>query len=290
LCGIYGAIGKGWNLGILRALVLANENRGTDSLGFFDSTGKMIKAAVTPSEGLQQKNISAWLERSECDTWFVAGHTRLATRGAVNRRNSHPFRYGRIIGAHNGIVDAPDGYAVDSQFLFDSLAKHKGDYNSAWGTVCGYWGVSWFDGEYFYLQVHNGELHYGQYRGVWYYSSSAKHLAQCIGHSDTIKAVGEGETIRFSQDGKVEVVAPFVSQAPEYWGRKYGCSNTTEWYEGKRQGRVVYTSGKGASTSRWEDDEYVGAGANVKDYDQDWREAWAQYSGSMDETDDGQKS
>ncbi len=292
MCGIFGAIGKNWNLGTMRALALINENRGGDSTGFFDSTGKMIKAAVTSSDALRQKNISAWLERSEGSTWFVAGHTRLATRGAVNRRNSHPFRYGRIIGAHNGMVDAPDGYVVDSQYLFDTLSKSKGDYNAAWGDVCGYWGISWFDGEYFYLQVHNGELHVCEYRGVWYYSSSAKHLESCVGHNDTIKQIGEGETLRFSPDGTMEVVTPFVSVAPEYWGRKYGCSNVSGWYErgGKRGGKYIYKGGTTSSenTSRWDDDEYAAAAAHVKDYDKEWRDAWAEYSGGED-TDDGQR-
>jgi hypothetical protein len=279
LCGIYGCIGQGWNLGILRALVLANEARGTDSVGFFDSTGKMIKAAVTPSDGLRQKNISAWLERSEETTWFCAGHTRLATRGAVNRRNSHPFRYGRIIGAHNGIVDAPDGYAVDSQYLFDTLSKAKGDYNAAWGDVVGYWGISWFDGEAFYLQVHNGELHFCEYRGVYYYSSSAKHLESCVGHNGTITQIAEGETYRFVPGLPVEKVETFVSTAPEYWGKKYGCSNATGWTQ--KYGK--YTTTSYTEKSSWTDDEeYATAAAGVRPYDEEWREAWAAYSGDSE--------
>ena len=278
MCGIFGAIGTSWNLGVVRALTIMNENRGSDSVGFFDSSGKMIKAAVAPSDGLRQKNISCWLERSEAETWFVAGHTRLATRGAVNRRNSHPFRYGRIIGSHNGIIDAPTGYAVDSQYLFDTLAKHKGDYNKAWGPVCGYWGVSWSDGDYFYLQVHNGELHYCRYRGCWYYSSSAKHLESCVGHNTTIKQVSEGETLRFSPDGTLETLLPFVSNAPEYWGKKYGCSNTTDWWADKKK----------SPTSKWDTNyDYEKSTAGVKDFDAEWREAWASYSGG--DTDDGQR-
>jgi hypothetical protein len=264
-------------------LVLANENRGTDSVGFFDSTGKMIKAAVTPSDGIRQKNISAWLERSEAESWFIGGHTRLATRGAVNRRNSHPFRYGRIVGSHNGIVDAPDGYVVDSQYLFDLLAKAKGNYNAAWEHVTGYWGISWSDGKNFYLQVHNGEINIAQYRGVWYYSSSAKHLESCIGHNATIRQIAEGETLCFSEDGTCKTVKPFVSAAPEYWGKKYGCSNTTDWFQRRKQ---YQHQGAEASTSRWGDSEYEKAAAGVRDYDAEWREAWAAYNN--EDTDDGQ--
>jgi hypothetical protein len=269
----------------MRSLALCNENRGTDSTGFFDSTGKMIKAAVTASDALRQKNISAWLERSEGSTWFVAGHTRLATRGSVNRRNSHPFRYGRIIGAHNGIVDCPNGYAVDSQYLFDLLAKSKGNYNTAWADVVGYWGISWSDGDYFYLQVHNGELHVCNYRGTWYYSSSAKHLESCVGHNPGIKSIGEGETLRFSPDGTMEVIEPFVSSAPEYWSKTYGCSNTRVRTRG---GKYTYIGGTTTSKG-YDDDDYEVVGA-PHDYDKEWRTAWAEYSGGEDDTDDQQRS
>lgn len=288
MCGIFGAIGKGWNLGTMRALTLSNENRGGDSTGFFDSTGKMIKSAVTASEALRQKNISAWLERSEGDTWFCAGHTRLATRGSVNRKNSHPFRYGRIIGAHNGMVDAPSGYIVDSQYLFDTLSKARGDYNVAWGTVCGYWGISWSDGEYFYLQVHNGELHYCYYRGICYYSSSEKHLESCVGYNSEIKALEDGETLRFSQDGTMEVVTPFKSAAPEFWGKKYGCSNTTNWYDSTKGMRKwksssdPYDAGNDETSSRWAGSKYAEVTSDAKSYDDEWRSAWAEYSGTSE--------
>ena len=39
------------------------------------------------------------------DTISIIGHTRAATTGAVTTRNAHPFSYGSIIGAHNGIID-----------------------------------------------------------------------------------------------------------------------------------------------------------------------------------------
>ena len=278
MCGIFGSIGKNWNLGVIRALTIQNENRGSDSLGFFDSSGKMIKSACTPSDGLRQKNISCWLERSKAETWFVAGHTRLATRGVVNRRNSHPFRFGRIIGSHNGVIDAPVGYVVDSQYLFDTLAKAKGDYNEAWKSICGYWAVSYFDGNYFYLQVHHGELSYCQYRGCWYYSSSAKHLESCVGHNTTIKQLSEGETLRFSSDGTVETLLPFVSNSPEYWGKKYGCSNQSDWWDANKANRTV----------KW-DTNHNYDNTNVKEFDADWREAWASYTGGTNDTDDMQR-
>jgi len=281
VCGIFGAVGCGWNQGTLRALAWANRERGTDSLGFFDSSGKMIKSAVDPDEALAQENITNWLNNSEkgCEkrpaSWFVAGHTRQATRGAVNRQNSHPFRYGKVIGCHNGMVDAPKGYEVDSQYLFDSLNKAKGDYNKAWDDISGYWGVAWFDGEAFYLQSHHGDVHVGLKDGVWYYSSSKAHLAACIGFNASIKGLAEGQTLRFKvHEGSVimEEVAKFESAAPEYWTRKYGCSNANDY-----DYAAGFTRRHGKNKNVYYEDDTTATGG-VKDMDSEWRGAWEEYA------------
>jgi glucosamine 6-phosphate synthetase-like amidotransferase/phosphosugar isomerase protein len=120
ICGIFGAVaqpGKKINLGIVAALAWANRERGTDSLGYFDSSGRMTKRATDPATAMRDEKLQKWLKNSQDSAWFIAGHTRFATRGSVNRRNSHPFRYGRIIGSHNGMVGAPGKFKVDSEFL-----------------------------------------------------------------------------------------------------------------------------------------------------------------------------
>lgn len=292
MCGIFGAIGTNWNLGNVKALAWANRERGTDSIGFFDSTGKMVKCAADPSEALRKENVTNWLNASKNGNekrdraWFVAGHTRYATRGKVNRQNSHPFRYGSIIGAHNGMIDAPNGYVVDSQMLFDTLNKANGDYQAAWGEITGYWGVSWFDGESFYLQVHNGDLSIAcDDEGTYYYSSAWSHLESVVGHTDNFVTLKEGETMKFSlvlgENGEPEVVmemvTSFVSAAPDYWTRKYGCSNTNNWkrkgyYQGMYEddydstGTTTYTITKKADKTE------------PRDYDEDWRDAWESYA------------
>jgi hypothetical protein len=233
----------------------------------------MIKAGVDPDEALAQENISRWLNVSERGdekrpaSWFVAGHTRQATRGKVNRQNSHPFRYGRIIGCHNGMIDAPQGYAVDSQYLFDSLNKANGDYNTAWGSIGGYWGVAWFDDQSFYLQVHNGELSIGLAAdGCWYYSSSKAHLAACIGYNANIRTLEDGETLRFTpKDGVVvmEEDDKFVSTATGHYIRKYNYTDRTDW-------EAYYKASNNTRQTGYEDD-------TPRDYDAGWRDAWEEY-------------
>ncbi len=243
MCGIFGAIGSRWDLGTVRALAIINRERGTDSLGFFNSFGSIIKCAEDPLEALRRDNISTWLYASAygdskrgwlTPAWFIGGHTRLATRGKVNKQNSHPFHYGNIIGTHNGIVDAPNKYDVDSQYLFDTLNKADGDYNVAWSKISGYWALAWFDMTSLFLQTHNGELSVANVDGTYYYSSRRDHLAACIGHTRDVITLTDGQTLKFSIDESDTVTmketTPFKSRAPTYWSKYYACS-TSDWDE-----------------------------------------------------------
>jgi hypothetical protein len=300
MCGIFGAVALNsntkWNQGTVRALAWANRERGTDSLGFFDSSGKMTKAAGDPSSVLHKRRISDWLNKSQADAWFIAGHTRFATRGKVNRRNSHPFRYGRIIGSHNGMCDAPTKFTVDSEYLFYSLNKARGDYQAALGEIGGYWGLCWYDGEHFYLMCHNGELAYDVVGGVLYYSSSHSHLDSCTGgNCQTMK---EGQVIRIASDGTIDnsldkdsPIATFVNAGSKasYYGRYVGYGAGYDWDDStynSRSGSTNYAAGLKA-TSDWRSQSDVsghlsdgGTGADnaVKDYDQEWQDAWTEYS------------
>lgn len=291
MCGIFGAVALNsntkWNQGTVRALAWANRERGTDSLGFFDSSGKMTKAAGDPSDVLHKQRISDWLNKSQDGTWFIAGHTRFATRGKINRRNSHPFRYGRIIGSHNGICDAPQKFTVDSEYLFYSLNKARGDYQAALGEIGGYWGLSWYDGEHFYLMCHNGELAYDIVGGVLYYSSNHAHLDSCTGGN--CKTMKEGQVIRIGSDGVIDdsmdsdsPIENFVNSGSKasYYSKYagYDYSNAFDWdkdLEGRTTRDLYSRRGTGG-------DHLLGDKADtgdvVRDYDAEWQEAWEEYS------------
>ncbi len=235
MCGLFGAIGKNWNIGIIRALTLCNRDRGTHSLGFFDCSGNRVRRACDPFDALRCTAVNRWLSASAKgnenidSSWFIAGHTRYATRGVINRQNSHPFRFGNIIGSHNGIVEAPRRYSVDSMYLFDLLNKHDGDYNTAWHDIVGYWAVTWFDGEAFFLQTYNNTLYIGMADdGVLYYSSERGHLETCIGKSAGMHRLGFGETIKFTYvDDELEWndCDKFVGCNIGYWEYRHGVSN-----------------------------------------------------------------
>ena len=221
MCGIFGAIGDHINPGIIRALAIANRARGKDSLGLFSNTGKFVKSAGDPMDSLGNGAFDEFIEKTCCKGWFLAGHTRYATHGTITSRNAHPFRYGRIIGCHNGIVDIPldSPYKVDSEILFDRLNQHNGDYQTAFADLDGYWALAWFDGESFYLQAHDNEVWIGRDKsGTWYYSSDCNHLVAAAGKLDCVECLSWGRTIRFDvKCRKYESCPDFVSAFYDDW-------------------------------------------------------------------------
>lgn len=261
MCGLFGAIdtmGKGINQGAIRSLAIVNRERGTDSLGFFDNSGKSVKCADDPLKALRSTRIANFLDHD--GRWFLAGHTRLATRGSVSKRNAHPFRFGSIIGSHNGMVHAPAEYAVDSQVLFDQLNKCDNDYQKALEDISGYWGLTWFDGDDFYVQAHDNEIWFASDDfGVYYYSSDDEHLESATGLTD-LYCVHGGETWVFRKGQQhPEELTKFTSQAYAHWYNK----SATSGYSSGKGGYSSYStatskSGKGAVYGRWDGDEYVG--------------------------------
>lgn len=279
---------------------MANAERGNEAIGFFSDDGKPWKRAQAPIDALMGAKLNKYLGRVT-EGWFIAGHTRLGTRGGNIRENAHPFRYGNYIGSHNGVVGAPTEYAVDSMYLIDLLSKNDGNYNVALDDVSGYWGLTWFDGSSFFVQTHRQELAVTQIGDVYYYSSDKRHLKAVLGDC-AMHEFSEGETMRFTPDGDKGVIVtkmPCLVHKPEKWvgynpRTQGGFSGSYAAVTGRSQygydedagGRsYVQTPGRTwvpVDSEADLDKEYsaivAGKGDDVPDYDERWREVWAEYA------------
>lgn len=189
MCGLFGVV---YNVDhdLMISLAIANRDRGTDSLSYFHSNGR-YRAVGDPVM------FAGRYRPANC--WFLAGHTRFATRGAINIRNAHAFRMGTLVGSHNGCVSAPLHYRVDSLYVFHMLALH--------GLEClqyvqGSLGLSWYQQGVFFLYARNQTLSVARNGNGWVYSSSAYHLAQC-GFKKSYR-LADGELWTFDQQGTVQ--------------------------------------------------------------------------------------
>lgn len=184
MCGIGGGFGPNIDPMAIRSLALLNESRGRDSFGVFDAKHRFFKEPESVKKVITTKECSKFI-RAACQTDFVVCHTRATTRGNVNKNNAHPFEYGPILGCHNGVLDAPNEYAVDSMYAMDQLSKFQPEqYQEALKDVAGWYVLVWGDKRdgKLYLLNWTGSLAFAKGpNGAWYFSSDGDHLEQALG-------------------------------------------------------------------------------------------------------------
>ncbi|MCL2771497.1 MAG: glutamine--fructose-6-phosphate transaminase (isomerizing) [Firmicutes bacterium] len=130
MCGIYGEVGRGDVLKNAIDGLKALEYRGYDSAGiaFFN---ELQRIKVTKQKGMvasleAKAGVDRWATRcplsDPLDYNAVIAHTRWATHGKPASKNSHPFKQGRFVVAHNGIIENYKEFKteLENRFIFQS--------------------------------------------------------------------------------------------------------------------------------------------------------------------------
>lgn len=179
MCGICGAIGTP-DPKLFTALVMLNRERGTGGCGLTNGR-EIIKSGLDPATHIL--GIPAEFFRSR----ILLGHTRKPTHGAVDTENSHPFTYGRITGAHNGVISNFEelkkkhpkiGKAVvDSEAIMYLLSKFG---IKSMENLRGSYAVWFLNNDtperVFLFRNYGSPLHYAVVDGTTYFSSESAHL------------------------------------------------------------------------------------------------------------------
>ncbi len=116
MCGISASSGRfKYDLEKLMLLILYNQSRGEDSTGMWAQGHGIAKVSGPASETLLPG-----VQLPESNMVFV--HNRQATgsqQGRKDKKNAHPFRYGKIVGCQNGGVK--NGFQLGKKHELDYL-------------------------------------------------------------------------------------------------------------------------------------------------------------------------
>ena len=140
---------------ILEGLMVCNVSRGIDSTGvatLIKSKGKtswkILKDTEPATTFVADKDLQELLRYNP---QVLLGHTRFATTGAITSRNAHPFKWGKIIGTHNGTVsnhaELDNKVDVDSEVIFKLLNKHNNDFTKVFKRLSGQFAIVWTNTE-----------------------------------------------------------------------------------------------------------------------------------------------
>lgn len=165
MCGLVGLMTSHFaqqDVDKFKDLLLFSSTRGKHSTGvvtissdipFSTSSVKNIeadfyyaKAPVNPIEFMEYGEFGNLMNIKNGKV--MLGHTRYATKGAINAENAHPFvsRDGTTIGMHNGTLTGTykykDDFGTDSEALINILAE---DGVEGLKGVSGAWALVWYD-------------------------------------------------------------------------------------------------------------------------------------------------
>ena len=159
MCGLVGVAGftQQGHMKMFRDMLLFDVKRGWDSTGVIAVPSNISDKPIVEKVLGGPSNL--W-DVGKSDVFSIVGttkvlfdacigHNRWATKGAVSTENAHPFKFGDIIGAHNGSLDSWDELENGKEFEVDSKAIYnhinlKG-IKDLWSKLDGAAALTWWD-------------------------------------------------------------------------------------------------------------------------------------------------
>ena len=221
---------------IFQGLLVAMEDRGGQSAGVAFIDKGIIKIAKSPVKASIFINNKRFKKLLNANYPLIIGHTRLATTGDVSKRNAHPFLRSDIVGVHNGIIYNQESfhkfnYEVDSEIIFDLLARSNNNYKKSFKKLSGNFAIAWTKiqkDKYELYLVRDGNplyLAYVKELKTWFYCSTMEALqAVILSHYNSIdlKSLPLCKVVTVSQDLKMKKEdVSFKWQSYNYNGRSY---------------------------------------------------------------------
>jgi len=205
MCGIFGTFGveNQWQK---KLLALRNEARGNGSVGFW-ADGLRFRIP----EGLGDAMLHGRVPKTVWTANVMVGHTRGPSTGVggVCKENTHPFKVGNIIGAHNGYIanwwalkekykkDYPfvTDYHVDSQMIF-FLLNYKGF--DGLEELKGWAGCWWID-----ERVENKLFLWVCSADLWVHDIAKNTAGAFSSNGNDLKLSGFPNVSKFTSDGQI---------------------------------------------------------------------------------------
>ena len=238
MCGIASYIGTGTSINKLMYLMHDNDSRGGHSSGAYIDD-KMYKC--TEESG----NLLSIIDKSNAKLFI--GHTRYATHGVKTAENTHPYKIGKYIGCHNGVlsnfeqlcidnnIDTPD---VDSKAIYllmdnlqtpkekryETLGMHSGTINAVWTES---------DGNMYVYRRNNPLFRLRQDGGI-YFSSLKEGLEAIAKDKSKVKEVTANKLFIYKANGELISSQEIVVTAKPVQGKQlnwtdYQTNNTDSY-------------------------------------------------------------